>query len=183
MTPIRIPNYAFVDGQNLYHGLEELGYELKYQEFIEYLKGKYKCQKVFVFFKENQKFDGFYAELTKMGYIVILSKSHNRVNGVTKSNVDGDLIVKAMSDYFESQKHNLILLSGDGDFLPLINFYEKKDHFVQIISTDYDHTSVFLKRKGESQNYQKRNISYFFTSNVEYRKNTLYQFLQVISKT
>ena len=78
---------------------------------------------------------------------------------------------------------NLILLSGDGDFLPLINFYEKKGHFVQIISTDYDHTSVFLKRKGKSQNYQKRNISYFFTSNVEYRKNTLYQFLQVISKT
>ena len=126
LESVKVPNYAFIDGQNLYRGLEELGYKLLYKEFIDYLKGKYKCKKVFIFFKENQMFDGFYDQIRAMGYSVILSKSHNRVNNFTKSNIDGDLIVKAMRSYYEVENHNLILLTGDGDFLPLVNFMKRK---------------------------------------------------------
>lgn|GEM_PF-2270201 len=40
-------NYAFIDGQNLYQALLELGWKMDYGRFRQYLKDKYGVEKAF----------------------------------------------------------------------------------------------------------------------------------------
>ena len=49
-----------------------------------------------------------------------------------------------MKDYFLQEKFGLILLSGDGDFVPLIRFFEDQNQFVKIITASKISTSNML---------------------------------------
>jgi uncharacterized LabA/DUF88 family protein len=69
---------------------------------------------------------------------------NSRKDGTQKVNVDADLIVRAMKDYFTQEKFGLILLSGDGDFVPLIRFFEEQNQFVKIITASRNSTSNML---------------------------------------
>lgn len=41
-------NYAFIDCQNLYFGIKELGWQLDWKRFRIYLKDKYKVTQAFI---------------------------------------------------------------------------------------------------------------------------------------
>ncbi|MFM5959238.1 MAG: NYN domain-containing protein, partial [Dolichospermum sp.] len=69
---------------------------------------------------------------------------NSRTDGCHKVNVDGDLIVQVMKDYFMVEKFGLVLLSGDGDFVPLVRFFETEGQFVKIISPTKASTSKML---------------------------------------
>ena len=43
--PKQKPNYAFIDGQNLYQSIQEQNWRLDYRKFRVYLKEKYKVEK------------------------------------------------------------------------------------------------------------------------------------------
>ena len=42
-------NYAFIDGQNLYLAIQELGWKLDYKKFRIYLREKYAVDKAYMF--------------------------------------------------------------------------------------------------------------------------------------
>ncbi len=42
-------NFAFIDSNNLYQGTRELGWNLDYQKFRNYLKTKYDAEKAYLF--------------------------------------------------------------------------------------------------------------------------------------
>ena len=51
-------NYAFIDSQNLYLAIRDLGWKLDYKRFRIYLREKYNCKKVYMFMgylAENQE--------------------------------------------------------------------------------------------------------------------------------
>lgn len=44
-------NYAFIDFQNIYLGVLDLGWKIDWKRFRIYLKDKYKVKKAFIFFR------------------------------------------------------------------------------------------------------------------------------------
>jgi hypothetical protein len=42
-------NYAFIDGQNVYRGIKELGWKIDWTRFRRYLKEKYAIGTAYVF--------------------------------------------------------------------------------------------------------------------------------------
>ena len=46
---LKVNNYAFIDGTNLYLGVKSQGWKLNYQRFRILLKDKYGVQKAFIF--------------------------------------------------------------------------------------------------------------------------------------
>jgi uncharacterized LabA/DUF88 family protein len=141
-------NYAFIDGQNIETGLQIQGLEILYQELFDYLTTKYKVKKVYYCSKySNYSLRlQFFENLKKIGYEMIFSSGvgNGRDDGSHKVNVDADLIVKCLTDYFLVEKFGLVLLSGDGDFVPLIRFFEQQKQFVKIISPSKIATSKML---------------------------------------
>jgi len=66
MKPVE-NNYAFIDGQNLHLGVQDLGWKLNYKKFRIYLKDKYKVSKAYLFIgylPENQE---LYKSLKNVG--------------------------------------------------------------------------------------------------------------------
>lgn len=143
-----IPNKAFIDGQNLETGLANSGLEIDIDLFFSYLLQTYKVTEVYYFikFSRNPEREKYFEQLKKIGYRVVFSSGmgNSRIDGSHKVNVDADLILKAVEEYFRNGRFGLILVSGDGDFIPLIRFFEKEKEFVKIITADKESASKML---------------------------------------
>jgi uncharacterized LabA/DUF88 family protein len=156
------PNICFIDGQNLETGLYTNGYEADYELLITYLKEKYNVTKVYYcikYFKSKERI-AHIERLKPLGYYLIFSSGmgNKGESKYHKVNVDADLIVKALEEYFVVGKYGLILISGDGDFIPLIRFFEKQNQFVKIICADRNSASAMLS----NDRYTKRNLTYIY---------------------
>ena len=144
-------NYAFIDGANLHKGLNVLGWNLDYQRFRIWLKEKYSVQKAYIFIGFIKKYNYIYADLKKSGYILIFKEIiHDKV-GKIKGNCDAELVLTAVSDYYENNFEKMILVSSDGDYACLVNFLLEKNKFHTIISpNNKNRLSLLLKRTNAS---------------------------------
>ena len=138
--------FAFIDSQNLNLGIKSCGWDLDFLRFFVYLKDKYKVDKAFLFIgyiPGNQK---LYTYLQSVGYICIFKptleiKNKNKI--VVKGNVDADLVLHAMIEFNHYEK--AIIVSGDGDFFCLIDYWYQKGKLLHIITPSQKYSSLLKK--------------------------------------
>ena len=116
-------NFAFIDGQNLNLGIQELGWSLDLYRFRKYLSEKYSVVTAYYFIgyvPGNQK---LYSELQKSGYVLIFKPTIPDGKGKIKGNIDADMVLQTMLDYDRFDK--AVIVSSDGDFYSLVkHLYE-----------------------------------------------------------
>lgn len=61
-------NFAFIDSQNLYKGLQELGWHLDFKRFRQYLEDKYQVRKAFYFIGYVATNIDLYTQLQNAGF-------------------------------------------------------------------------------------------------------------------
>jgi len=138
--------YAFIDSQNLNLGIKSQGWMLDFGKFRQYLRTKYKVKKTYLFIgyiPGNQK---LYTYLQSVGYICIFKptleiKNKNKI--VVKGNVDADLVLHAMIEFNHYEK--AIIVSGDGDFFRLIDYWYQKGKLLHIITPSQKYSSLLKK--------------------------------------
>jgi uncharacterized LabA/DUF88 family protein len=151
--------YIFIDSANIIYGAKASGeWKVDLKKLFSYLQNKYQTKKIFYYAgfknkspKDKEKLD----KLIKIGYTLkvkplkfipqppeiknnLCPKCKYRWTNTTskpptvKANCDVDLTldVVAKMDKFEKA----VILSGDGDFLPLYKFLEINNKTVSIIS-------------------------------------------------
>ena len=64
-------NYAFIDGQNLYLAIQELGWKLDYKKFRIYLREKYAIDKAYMFMGFLPANQELYNFLQTVGFVLI----------------------------------------------------------------------------------------------------------------
>lgn len=156
--------YAFIDSQNLNLGIKGLGWELDFCKFLRYLENKYKVAKAFLFIGYIASNKKLYKYLKECGYQIIFKKTvayweNGRVN--FKGNVDADLVLHAMIQYKNYDKS--VMVSGDGDFQCLIDYWDKNNKLYKIFVPDYRiYSSLLLPYKKYIifGNYLKQKLSY-----------------------
>ena len=125
-----IPKFAYVDAQNF-----ESYFRYAYSKYINfrslfmYLKKTRNVDKVFIFIKNITKKERI-IEFKAIGYEVIKCECKDERGSY---NIDTDLVITAVEEFFVTQKHDILLMSGDGDFLPLLKFYEDYNCYTEII--------------------------------------------------
>ena len=137
-------NFAFIDSQNLYRGIERLGWKLNYNRFRKYLKDKYNVTTAYLFMGYIPENQDLYSSLQKSGFILIFKPTLINDNGETKGNVDADLVLQAMLDYNNYNK--AIIVTSDGDFYSLVK-YLYKNNKLKIVLSPYTQTCSSLLRK------------------------------------
>lgn len=144
---VKVPNYAFIDGQNIETSLLWKQSKLDWTKLFELLTNHkiHPCSKILCYFKFSQspRRKEFFEQLKAIGYQVVLSN----FCGNGKINVDADIIVDSLSKYYEISEFNLVLLSGDGDFVPLLKNFERLNRSVWIIGGSEVNISENLKTK------------------------------------
>ncbi len=139
-----MPNYAFIDGQNLNLGVKSLGWRLDYRKFRLYLKNKYNIQKAYLFIGQMAGNEALYLSLQEAGFLLIFKPTIETVNGVIKGNVDAELVLHCAAVQYKNYD-KAIIVSGDGDFTCLVEFLEEKDKLL-IIMPPNKHFSSLLRR-------------------------------------
>lgn len=139
--------YVFIDSQNLHHSILSQGWEIDYKKLYILLKKKYKATKIFYFIGYSNKNKALYSRLEKYGYVLIFKPTlviYKAGVRQLKGNVDGELILQAMIEYRNYRK--AIIVSGDGDYLCLIQYLNKRNKLEKIIVPDINNYSRLLKK-------------------------------------
>lgn len=135
----KIKTYAFIDASNIIYGTRDEGWKVDFKKLFKYLSERYNCKKLYYFAgldSKNIKQNNFYKLLSKIGYELILKpvKIYIQPDGskVRKANCDVDLTFYAMRDKELFDK--CIFMTGDGDFLVLLNYFIKQRKQVVVIA-------------------------------------------------
>ena len=179
---------VYLDGANFYYGLKSIkkfytDYKFDFEKYTESITKKGNLIKIYYYnaslkqqinkevFKKQQKLFARLREIPKCE--VILCKRQKRVDddGKERFNIKGDdihLAIDMLKDAYENKYDKAILISGDGDFAPLVECVKKKGkkvdnyHFKDCISFD------LLRECNASFVIDKKTVNKFF-----YRENLL----------
>ena len=174
---VPLPNIAFVDAQNLHLGTTKcgacaitLGLELKHikksdctcgtawevnlAKFRVYLKENYHVSEAYYIlgYIHNEN-DELYKEIQKAGFIVLFKEHSQYSTSQKKGNVDTDIVFEVMKNLLDNQAFGkIVLVSGDGDYMKLIQYLILKNRFRKIL---------FPNKKFASSLYKKLGSEYF----------------------
>ena len=132
----------FIDGANLYATAKALGFEIDYQQLLEYFGHQGYLLRAYYYTAliDDQEYSSIRPLVDWLdynGYRVVtkLAKEFNDVSGrrKVKGNMDIELAVDAM-ELVDTVDH-FILFSGDGDFRVLVESLQRHGRKVSIFST------------------------------------------------
>ena len=140
-------NFAYIDGANLHKGVESSAWKLDYRRFRSWIRQKFSVTDAYLFIGLMTKHADLYTLLQSMGYKLIFKEIVYDGSGKAKGNCDADLVLQATRDYFENHPASVILISSDGDYAPLVLFWQEKKVPCAIVSpAPIDKCSILLKR-------------------------------------
>jgi len=146
--------YAFIDSQNLNLGVQKVGWKMDWRALRVYLKDKYNVSKAFMFIGYIVENESLYEHLHELGYLIVLKptvdvstpqdNSHEVNNeehkSVVKGNIDADLVLYAMKELPNYNK--AIIVSGDGDFVSLVEYLAEKNKLLHIMTPNWQYSSL-----------------------------------------
>jgi uncharacterized LabA/DUF88 family protein len=143
----------YIDGANLYKGMKARSNELDYVKFHRYLIDKYRPEAIYMFLGFVADHQYLYDFLKKCGYSLIFKETLQSKDGETKGNCDAELVVQSLEDHYEASYEQAILVSGDGDFSCLINFWKKKNVRPRVLAPIKKYCSYLLRKQNISITY------------------------------
>ena len=136
-------NYAYIDGQNLYAGVKQLGWTLDDKKFVAYLERKYAVKRAYYFVGYMPANAPIYARLGSAGYTLRFKPVVPAPGGV-KGNVDADLVLQAMIDFAAYDR--AVLVTGDGDFYSLAQHLADQGKLAMVLAPNRAYCSALLKQ-------------------------------------
>jgi len=140
---------VFVDSQNLYYSAR-MGYAAKvnYEKLLRLITGNRNLIKAYAYIVQPPEGDvrPFATSLERIGYIVKAKDVRTRANGSAKANWDMGIALDILG--ILDRVDTIVLASGDGDFVPLVDFIKSKNKRVEIFAFP-DNTAYDLKEKAD----------------------------------
>lgn len=142
-------NYAFIDGQNLYLAIQELGWKLDYKRFRTYLKEKYQIKKAYMFMGFIPTNKDLYDFLKSVGYELVFKPILESTDYKIKGNCDAELVMQSMIDI---QNYNqAMLVTGDGDFHCLIQHLNTRNKLLKVLAPSTKNCSSLVKKAAQKR--------------------------------
>lgn len=138
------PNFAFIDNQNLYMAVRDMGWEIDYSRLFIWLRQKHRVSKAFMFLGYIENNAALYTRLQKAGFIVIFRPTLKYKDGTVKGNCDTELVLQAVHEMPEYEK--AIVISGDGDFYSLYEYLLERNKLHRITIPNRAKHSALLRK-------------------------------------
>ncbi|MCK5061808.1 NYN domain-containing protein [Candidatus Parcubacteria bacterium] len=144
-------NFAYIDSQNLNLGIKDLGWDLDFKKLRIYLAEKYSVVRAYIFIGYVPSNIAMYRKLQEYGYILNFKPTLINKKGEVKGNVDADLVLQAMRDYKNELFDQSIIISSDGDFYCLVDYFYQRKKLGMVMSPCVDTCSVLLRKKAKEK--------------------------------
>lgn len=87
-----------------------------------------------------------YNFLQNIGYDIIFRPTLTNKDGKTKGNVDSEMVLHIISDFYEKRTDSVVLVTGDGDFYCVVDFLKNKKMPIKIVAPNGEFLSYLLKQ-------------------------------------
>lgn len=141
-----VTTFIYIDGNNLHRAARELGHDINYQRMYRWLQQRYGIVVVKIFIGYISRYSKFYSLLQNIGYIIVF-KEVVHVDVEIKGNCDAELMLHAVSDFYETGSAQIVLVSGDGDFGCLVAFFRDRSAFKCLLAPSKKKCSYLLRNK------------------------------------
>lgn len=138
--------YAFIDSQNLNLGVRTQRWKLDFKKFAIYLKEKLHVKKAYLFIGYIEKNKNLYKKLKQFGFELIFKPTID-TKGLTKGNVDAELVLHTMIQY--DNYTQAVIVTGDGDFHCLVEYLEKQNKLDYLVIPNKNKFSSLLRKFGK----------------------------------
>ena len=145
-------NFAFIDGSKLHCSIKkDLGWNLDNNKFRRYLTDKYSVSIAYYFMGYHSKYEYLYYSLKRAGYELVFKPTTIKPDGEIKGNVDSDMVfsIRDKADEFD----NAIIVAGDGDYLPIIDYLKNNNKLLRIIIPNKNSYSALLRHHSQYFDY------------------------------
>ncbi|MEK9150514.1 MAG: NYN domain-containing protein [Patescibacteria group bacterium] len=140
-------NFTYIDGNNLYRGVNNSGWKIDFFRFRKWLSDKYGIVRAYYFIGLIPKEKDMYEALQKAGFTLMFKEVVYDGDGKAKGNCDADLVLQATRDVYENSCGKLALITSDGDYAGLVKFLQEKNKLKIILSPSIqEKCSILLKR-------------------------------------
>ena len=132
----------FIDGANLYATTKALGFDVDYKRLLKEFQGRGNLLRAFYYTAiiEDQEYSSIRPLVDWLdynGYTVVTKATKEFIDANGRRKVKGSMDVELAVDAMELAGHidQMVLLSGDGDFRPLVEAVQRRGVRVTVIST------------------------------------------------
>ncbi|MBU1037315.1 NYN domain-containing protein [Patescibacteria group bacterium] len=143
----KLNNFAYIDGNNLYRGVNNSGWKIDFFRFRRWLTDKYHINRAYYFIGLIPKEKNLYTALQEAGFTLVFKEVVYNGQSEAKRNCDADLVLQAAKDVYENSCDKLVLVTSDGDYACLVKFLQSKNKIQVILSPGIqEKCSILLKR-------------------------------------
>lgn len=146
---------VLTDVQNIQETFERQGYEVRYDMLKEFLIRSYSVSEreikllAFVPYKrDDDKRVRLIDALSFMGFRVFYKPVRERPDGSLKANMDVEMVLEAVA--LAPVVDEMVLVTGDSDFVPLVDYLSKLGKRVTVLGPGRGPTSIELIRASDS---------------------------------
>jgi len=123
----------FVDVQNIYYAArDQYGGKMDYQKLLDRVVDGRRVVEAYAYVVRSPEVDQtpFTDMLTRMGFVVRTKNLVTRVDGTTKGDWDIGIVLDILE--LADELDTVVLVSGDGDFVDLVNTLKSRDVKVEV---------------------------------------------------
>ena len=132
----------FIDGANLHSAAKALGFDIDYRRLLALFAAKGQLLRAYYYTAVMEEQD--YSPLRPLvdwldynGFAVVTKPAKEQVDQTGRRRIKGNMDLELAVDMMEVAAHinHAVLLSGDGDFTPLLAAVQRKGVRVSVVST------------------------------------------------
>ncbi|MFX1389110.1 MAG: NYN domain-containing protein [Promethearchaeota archaeon] len=148
----------FVDNSNIFKGFQKYNVQADYEKLKNLITGERKLGEIFLYegviYPISPEKKRWYKELSKRsGYIIKASFDKIVSSGAIEKKVDIKIAIDIISLAYENSYDTAVLVSGDGDFLPVLKKIKNLGKNVEIWAFKYSLANTLKEEIGQENIY------------------------------
>ncbi len=156
---------VFIDVQNLYHSAKNLyNARVDFNKVVEHAVSKRNIIRAFAYVVKTKTGEekSFFDALTSMGIEIRVKELQEFYGGFKKGDWDVGIAVDAIR--MSPEMDAIVLITGDGDFVPLVEYLKNQGKRVEVIAFGRSSSSKLKEAADEFINLEDNTKKFLLTS-------------------
>ena len=143
----------FVDNSNIFKGFQKYNIQVDYEKLKNTITGRRKLEAIYLYegvvYPISSAKANWYKELgSRSGYIIKATFDKIVSKGAIEKKVDINLAIDIVSLGYENVYDTAVLVSGDGDFVPVVKKVKEMGKKVEIWAFKYSLANALVEEVG-----------------------------------
>jgi uncharacterized LabA/DUF88 family protein len=149
---------VFIDNSNIFKGFRKYNIKADYEKLKDTITGNRELHGIFLYegvvYPMSPEKKNWYEELSnRSGYVIKTSFDKIASSGAIEKKIDIKIAIDIISLAYENAYDTAVLVSGDGDFLPVVKKIKEMDKKVEVWAFRYSLARTLKEELSQENTY------------------------------